>query len=129
MKGVKSKEFGCYWKSMFLSSLIYPNKIDLTRKSHVNKMKNMKIYIESMQHNLPCKFCRCFMTKVLLKKYPIDYSGRVKLMYSLYIWKDQVTKKLQRQGLSVSDSPPFQDIKKKYEQYYAKCDETKGSCV
>lgn len=129
MKGVKSKEFSCFWKSILLASLCYPDKIDPDNKKHINKMKYMKMYIESLSVLLPCKFCRCFMKKVLLKKYPIDYSGRIALMHSIYIWKDLVTKKLQGQGLQVKDSPPFDVILRKYEKYYAKCDAKISRCI
>ena len=129
MKGVKSKEFSCYWKAMFLSSLCYPDTIDFNNKNHIDKVKHMKAYIESIQYVLGCKYCRCFVKKVLLPKYPIDYSGRVKLMYGIYVWKDQVAKKLQKQGLDVKDSPPFDVILKKYEKYYAKCDNVVSRCV
>jgi hypothetical protein len=131
MKGVKSRMFGCYWKSMLLSSLCYPEKIDLTNKNHRNKMKHMKIYIESLQNILPCKYCRCFIKRVLLKKFPIDYSGRLQLMHSIYTWKDQVTKKLQKQDPNggIKDSPPFETILKKYTKYYAKCDAKISRCV
>lgn len=129
MKGVKSKLFGTFWRSIMLASLCYPETIDQNNKKHMNKMKHMKMYIESLSVVLPCKFCSCFMKKVLLKKYPIDYSGRIALMHSIYVWKDLVTKKLQGQGLKVKDSPPFEVILKKYEKYYAKCDSKISRCV
>jgi hypothetical protein len=128
-KGVKSKEFGCFWKSMMLVSLCYPEKIDRKNKKHLKKMQSIKTYIETLQDVLPCKYCRCFMKKILIKKYPIDYSGRINLMHSIYVWKDLVTKKLQNQGHIVKNSPPFKVILKKYEKYYAKCDAKTSSCV
>jgi hypothetical protein len=131
MKGVKSKMFGCYWKSMLLSSLCYPDKIDITNKNHRNKMKYMKRYIESLQYVIGCKYCACFIKKVLLKKFPVDYSGRIQLMYSIYIWKDQVTKKLQKQDPQscIKDSPSFDTVLKKYTKYYAKCDSKISRCI
>ena len=134
MKGVKSKLFGCYWESMFLSALCYPDRIDPNNKSHLQKRRHMRTYIHSMKYVLSCRYCRCFVKNKLIKEFPLDMSGKIQLMKSIYIWRDQVNKKLIKQELSIGkqitkDSPPFEEIMKKYSKYYAKCDQKIGKCI
>ncbi len=130
MNGVKSKKFGPIWTTMFITAKCYPSKIDYTNKTHLLKMKRYKVFYDSFKHTLPCKFCRDFVKKVLMKKYPLDFSGSVDLMHSIYIWKDQVNKKLISQGCEYTkQSPPFSTLLKKYNKLSAKCDKEKGKCV
>ena len=127
--GVKSKEFGAFWKTMFMVALCFPNKADLKNKFHVEKIKNYKSYFGLLKKVLPCKFCRSYIKEVLEKKYPLQYSGRVALLKSIYIWKKQVSLKLERQGNKVGPTPPFSEIRKRYEKLYATCDTKMGRCV
>lgn len=124
INGVKSSEFGCFWKSLFLVSLCLPDKIDYNNKNHLQKIRYFKRYYNSLQNVLPCSFCRVFTKKVLMKKYPLNYSGRIALMKSLYIWKKVVGMKL-----GEKKSPPFSEIRKHYEQFYATCDPKVGKCI
>jgi len=127
--GVKSKKFGCYWKSMFLSSMCYPTKLTACKKDTLIK-KKYKIWYYSFENILPCKFCRDYIKNVLRPKYPLDFSGRKELMYSIYIWKDQVNKKLISQGHNIQPSPPFDYIYNYYENNYRakSCIEKIGVC-
>ena len=128
--GVKSKEFGCFWKSMFMVALCYPDSFDPKNTLHVTKRKNFKIYYKSLGKVIPCKFCREFITGTLEKRYPLDFSGRYQLFRSLYLWKDAVNKKLIRQGnRSVKASPPLNTVITRYSKYLAHCDPIRGSCV
>lgn len=129
MKGVKSKNFGHFWSCMFMVSLCFPNKIDLNNKEHLDKIRHFKMYYNSLQYVIPCYFCRCYIKEVLMKKYPLQYTSRVSLMKSIYIWKKMVSSKLRKQGNFVKPSPPFQVIRKRYEKLYANCDVSVGRCV
>jgi hypothetical protein len=130
-KGVKSKQFGCYWKTMFLTSLCYPNKINLKDPEQVKLQKNYKVYYGSFENILPCKFCRMFIKETLNKDYPLNFTGRNALFKSIYIWKDQVNKKLIKQGYTdVIVSPKLSVVKKRYKDYVAKsCNKNIGKCV
>ena len=126
--GVKSKHFGCFWKSMFLTALCYP--IDIKKCDNPEKtLRKYKQYYNSFEYVLPCKFCREFIKKTLKKKYPLDYSGRLELFKSLYVWKDIVNKKLYQQGVSRKKSPPFPFILKMYENYRATSCSSGKTCI
>lgn len=127
--GVKSKEFGAFWKTMFMVALCFPDKADANNKFHIEKIKNYKIYYGILKDVLPCKFCRNYIRDVLEIKYPLKYTGRVALLKSIYIWKKQVSLKLKRQGNRVGPTPPFTEIRKRYEKLYATCDSKMGRCV
>lgn len=130
MQGVKSSEYGAYWKSMMMTAMCMPNKIDPTNKEHLRKIKYYKMFYNSLQYTLPCFFCRQFTKDVLMKKYPLDYSGRIQLMHSIFLWKKKVSEKLILQGCKVTkQSPPFSVILKKYEKLRAHCDKSIGKCV
>lgn len=129
--GVKSKHFGCFWKSMFLVALGYPEA------PSKRKIEHMKRFYDSLGFVIPCKFCRDFIRGVLMKKYPLNYSSRRALMKSIYIWKDQVNKKLAKQELSLDPSkritkpsPSFDKIEKKYLRLQAtSCSKSVGKCL
>jgi len=130
VNGIKSKEFGCFWRSMFLVAMCYPEKIDTYNSEHVKKMKHYKNYYRSFEYVIPCKFCRDFIRTDLKRKHPLDFSGRVKLMKSIYIWKDTVNKKLINQNCPrTRPSPAFSKVLKRYERYRAKCITNKGKCI
>lgn len=130
VSGIKSKYFGCYWQSMFLSAMIYPTKIDVKNPLHLKKKKEFKKYYNSFKHILPCKFCRDFITQVLEKEIPLNFSGRLPLLKSIYLWKNRVNIKLINQGCGdTQPSPKFSEIVKKYESMRAKCDKSIGKCV
>lgn len=130
MQGVKSKEFGCFWKSLFLASMCYPEKINENNEEHIKKRRHLKNYIHSLQYILPCKYCRIFTKDVLIKTLPLDMSGRKQVMYSLYLWKDAINLKLLAKGCKTTkSSPPFKEILDKYEKMRAKCDKKIGKCV
>lgn len=130
LNGAKSAEFGCFWRSFFMSALCYPAKIDPKNPKHVKKMKYFKIHFNNISNVLPCKFCSLFTRTVLMKELPLNFSGRRELMYSLYLWKNRVNKKLIDQGCTFTKpSPPFKEILARYESLRAKCDKKLGKCV
>lgn len=128
--GAKSKEFGCFWKAFFMSTLCYPDKINMNNKEHIKIMKKFKQHYNSISYILPCRFCAEFTRNVLMKKYPLDFTGRMKLMHGLYLWKDTVNNKLIAQGCTFTKkSPPFSQVVKKYEDLRATCNKKLGKCV
>jgi hypothetical protein len=129
-QGVKSRKFGCYWTSMMLTAMNMPEIVDPKNKKHVEKVKQYKIYYNSFQHIIPCKYCRIFTKNVLMKKYPLQFLGRTELMHSIYIWKKIVSEKIINNGcLTTKPSPPFSVIYKKYDKLKAKCSQKERKCV
>lgn len=127
-RGVKSKYFGVFWSGMFLTALAYPEKADKIKDKA--KIAHYKRYYNSFKYILPCKFCRDFIKEKLEKDFPLDFSGRIALMKSIYIWKDAVNRKLIAQGcLDTKPSPPFKEVLERYEALRAKCDKKIGKCV
>jgi hypothetical protein len=129
VSGVKSKKFGCYWKSMFLTAMCYPMKLSDSKEDQLTK-KRYKAWYDSFEFILPCKFCREFIRDHLSKKHPLQFTGRIELMQSIYTWKDQVNKKLIAQGHKISPSPSFECIYNKYERIYRanSCVKKMGIC-
>ena len=130
MQGVKSSEYGVFWKSMFMTAMCMPDKIDSKNPDHMTKVKHYKTYYNSFQYIIPCLFCREFIVNVLMKELPLDFSGRLPLMHSLYLWKKRVGKKLIDNGCKTTKpSPPFEVILKRYEKLRAHCVKKVGKCV
>jgi hypothetical protein len=81
--------------------------------------KNYQYFFRSIGHVLPCKYCRESYLKfideedTLLEKFLDD---RESLTYWLYLIHEKVNKKL---GVNYEIS--FEDVKKRYESYRAKC--------
>jgi hypothetical protein len=124
-RGVKSKYFGVYWDSMFLTALGFPEKVE-----NKTTLKHYKQYFESFKYILPCKFCREFIVEKLDKEFPHDFSGRKQLIFSIYLRRDAVNKKLISQGCKTTKpSPPFEVILKRLEKKYATCNATVGKCL
>jgi hypothetical protein len=128
--GVKSKYFGCYWQTMFLSAMVYPDKINGKNPLHIKKRKEFKRFYNSFKYVLGCKFCREFIKNVLEKEIPLDFSGRLGLMRSIFQWKNRVNIKLINSGCKVTKpSPKFSEVLNKYESMRAKCDKSIGKCI
>ncbi len=133
--GVKSKQFGCLWKGMFIVALGFPERT-LSKRQQTQKIRHLKAYYASLTKVLPCKFCRDFC-RDLERTMPLQFSSRRALMYSIYRWKDEVNKKLRRQEqhpmsktkTRTKRSPPFAVVEKKYLRMTAKCSKTVGRCV
>lgn len=127
-RGVKSKYFSCYWATLFLTALAYPEKADKIKDKE--QIAHFKVYYNSLKYIIPCCFCRDFIRDHLEKEFPLDFSGRKQLIYSVYLWKDAVNKKLIGQGCKkTKPSPPFEIILKRLEKKYATCDKKVGKCV
>jgi Erv1 / Alr family len=122
--GVKSKQFGSIWKSMFLIALGFPIK---PTRSQIILFRNYYKYLGLV---IPCKFCRDYIAENLVVNYPLDFSNRKSLLFTIYRWKDQVNKKLIKKGCkSTKPSPEFDRIYRKYLKYQAKCSKRVGKCI
>ncbi len=132
--GVKSNQFGCFWKGMFIVAVGYPERT-MTKRQQTQKIRHLQAYYASLTKVLPCKFCRDFCRELERTK-PLQFSSRRALMYSIYVWRDAVNKKLRHQeattktrGKRTKRSPPFAVVEKKYLRMTAKCSKTVGRCV
>lgn len=115
MVNVKSSEFGCFWKSMFLVATSLYVKYDPNNAEHVKQKRDVQCFMTSLFKVLPCSICRSYTQDVLLRVHPLDYSGRRELMLSLYCIKDAVNQKLiQQKKRGAKRSPPFATIYKRY---------------
>lgn len=128
--GIKSKTFGCIWKTMFITAMCYPEKINLNNHEHILKQKHYKTFYSCFKYTIPCKYCRDYTTNVLEKQFPLNFTGRIPLMHSLYLWKNQINIKLLNQGCKkTKPSPPFKEVLAKYEKLKAHCNKKIGKCV
>jgi hypothetical protein len=94
--GMRTKTWGSAgWDFLFSSIMCYPIKILKQNKQHDIIKKSFIDLFKSLQYTLPCIFCResyiDFYKKINIEKF---LSGRIELMYWLYLIKDQVNKKL-----------------------------------
>lgn len=107
----------------------YPLTIEEGNKEHLRLQKHYKKYFESLQHILPCKYCRESYA-IFIKELPIDgyLSSRRRVMYWLYLIKNRVNAKLLKQGNKVKAAPPFKDVVAYYEQFRASCKDKTKTC-
>jgi hypothetical protein len=95
--GMSTKDWGPdAWSFLFTSIMgRYPLKVSKHNKDHVSVRKHFKHLLVSLKDILPCVFCRNSF-KSFLKELPIEpfLSGRLELMYWLYLMKDKVNNKL-----------------------------------
>lgn len=122
------------WKFLFTSILgAYPVTIDTeTNIEHINIKNGFKAMFFNLKYTLPCVYCResysGFYDKINIDNF---LSGRIKLMYWLYLIKDQVNKKLIKQEKEEYNTckkdlkTQFYTKKINQEQYYDKIIETK----
>jgi hypothetical protein len=103
------------WSSLFISILGgYPFKIDPSNQEHLETKKYFRQLFESLGYTLPCIYCRNSY-KGFFKEINIDnfLSGRIELMYWLYLVKDKVNTKLIKQ-----ETDSYNEEKKKYKELY-----------
>ena len=98
--GMSTKFFGpAAWDFLFVSIIgRYPVKINKKDPEHLLIRKSFKHLMQSLSIVLPCIFCRQSFAG-FLKELPLKpfLSGRIELMYWLYLMKDRVNKKLLKQ--------------------------------
>lgn len=98
--GMNTRVWGPHlWNYLFISILgRYPVKINKNDKEHRKIRHYFKSLLISLQYIMPCVYCR-ESYKVFIKELPINryLTGRLQLMYYVYLLKDKVNKKLQKQ--------------------------------
>ena len=115
MTNLKSSEFGCFWKSMFLVATSLYEKFNPKNPAHVKQRREVKAYMDATFRVLPCITCRSFARDVLLRVCPLNYDGREELMKSLYCMKNAVNQKLILQGRKEKKrGPRFETVYKQY---------------
>ena len=101
-EGMSTRHWGkAGWDFLFTSVLgSYPVEIDMENQEHLKTRDAYRSMMESLCYTMPCIYCR-ESYKIFIKELPIDrfLSGRIKLMYWLYLIKDKVNKKLIAQEL------------------------------
>lgn len=120
--GMNTKVWGkSLWDFLFLSILgHYPVKINES-KEHLILKQQYKNLLESFSFTLPCVYCRNSFVG-FLKELPIEkyMTGRIELMYWLYLVKDKVNKKL-----IVQEKKCFLDEKRKLKEELIKFDKNR----
>ena len=93
------------WDFLFISITSYPIKINIKNPHHILISKSFKELFSSLQFTLPCIYCKesyiDFYKKIKIDKF---LTGRIELMYWLYLIKDAVNKKLIIQELDCCKS-------------------------
>lgn len=93
------------WNFLFTSIIgYYPIRINELNNEHLILKTNYYNLCMSLQHLLPCIYCRKSY-KQFLSELPIEpyLIGRIELMYWVYLMKDKVNKKLIKQELQCFD--------------------------
>lgn len=115
MVNIKSSEFGCFWKSLFLVATSLYEKYDPNNPEHVKQKRDVQCFMTSLFKVLPCSICRSYTQDVLLRVHPLDFSGRRELLLSIYCIKDAVNHKLMQQNKKgAQKSPRFETVYKRY---------------
>jgi len=117
--GVKSKEFSCIWKTMFLYALNYTPEQE----------KVYRQFYKTISLLIPCKFCRYFIRDYLDVHYPLNFKNYKCLIKSLYVWKTQVNLKISKQSGKKIYNPTFKTVLNRYENLRATCNAKKGKCI
>ena len=99
------------WMSIHITSFNYPP--EPTEKDR----QNYKIWLESMENVLLCRYCRENFAKNMKSAGWSDKSLESREEFSLFCYRlyDEVNKMLGK------TSPPFEEIRDKYEMLRAKC--------
>lgn len=101
------------WKFLFTSILgSYPIKIDKSNIKHIDIKNGFRSMFFNLKYILPCVYCResydIFYKKIDIEEF---LSGRIELMYWLYLIKDQINRKLIKQ-----ESVEYNTLKKNLKQ-------------
>lgn len=87
----------------------------LKNNTNTNELeKTIKKFYTSVQHILPCIYCRRSFSQYI-KELPIDsYLKKRKIFKWLYLIHNKVNKKLRDQGYSIKKDPSYEEVYEKY---------------
>lgn len=95
--GIRTSFWGPAAWAFFFSSIAgsYPTRVNKSDKSHLQIVRSYKQMFKSLEHTLPCIYCRQSYRK-FAKELPIDeYThSRESMLYWLYLIHDKVNQKL-----------------------------------
>ncbi len=98
--GIRPSFWGsCAWEFLFSAIAgAYPVKIDPDNKQHIKTMRQFIAMLHSLEHTIPCVWCRHSFGTYLKELPIIEYtSTRRRMMRWLYVIHDKVNKKLIKQ--------------------------------
>ena len=74
-------------------------------------------FFETLPYVLPCKFCRCSLTEYMDED-PVKDALTSRKALTKWLWRihNKVNDKLRGQGLATAENPPFEAVKKVYEE-------------
>lgn len=114
--GIKTSYWGPHAWAYLFSSIAgsYPITVDLKNKTHQRIVKSFQQIFSSLQHTLPCSFCR-ESYKLYIKDIPISnyLHSRKSMMKWLYLIHDKVNKKLMCQEAELFEAKKASLLKKK----------------
>ena len=95
------------WRLLHLITFTYD-------PSQSEKMGN---FFETLPYVLPCKFCRCSLTEYMDED-PVQDALTSRKALTKWLWRihNKVNDKLRGQGLATAENPPFDTVKKIYEE-------------
>ena len=110
------------WLFLHCITFGFPFKIDPSNPEHIQKQKDYRDFFTLIGRVFPCKYCRDSY-QLFIKDLPIENSldSRESLTRWLYDVHNKVNEKLDVPDCNI---PSFESIKKRYEEYRAKCKKT-----
>lgn len=110
------------WMFLHAVTFGYPYKIDPQNLEHLRKKESFRRFFLNVGKVLPCKYCRESYDR-FVEEVPIDpyLNSREDLCYWFYMIHNRVNDKL---GVPKCNIPNFEEVKKKYETFRAKCKKT-----
>ena len=110
------------WLFLHCITFGYPFKIDPTNAEHVQKQRDYRDFFHLIGKVFPCRYCRDSYL-LFIKDLPIEKSldSRDSLCRWLYDVHNKVNEKL---DVPQCDIPTFETVRKRYEEYRAKCKKT-----
>lgn len=110
------------WLFLHCITFGYPFKIDPNNPEHVQKQKDYRDFFHLIGKVFPCRYCRDSYQN-FIKDVPIEprLGSRDDICKWLYDVHNKVNEKLE---VPACNNPTFETVKKRYEEYRAKCKKT-----
>ena len=110
------------WVYLHCVSFTYPNNPTFEEK------KYFKEFYESIQHTLPCSYCRKSYSMFIKTEPTILNDDALQNKYTLTKWLYDIHNRV-NQKLGVDYGISYDDVVQKYESFRATCDPTKEGCI